>query len=60
MQKKRKNTVFININSVTFIVKLLLHCYIITNIEIIINLNRDYANKYGPVNKYISTFYAVL
>lgn len=54
MQKKeRKNTVFTNINFVTLIVKLLLHCYVTTDIEITINLNSDYANKYRPVNKYI-------
>lgn len=50
-----KNAVFVNINSVTLTVKLLitLSCNYTTVIEIIINLNRNYANKHGPANKYI-------
>lgn len=49
MQKKRQDgiTVFANINSAILIIKL--SC----NYKDTINLNRDYANKYGPVNEYI-------
>lgn len=56
MQKKRQDgiTVFANINSAILIIKL--SC----NYKDTINLNRDYANKYGPVMSiYIYKYYAL-